>query len=372
MRNCWSRPAAKAEITPGLCNGYQGARQVRQGESNIGRYSRQELFVGIGPEGQRKLSGKHVLLVGAGALGTGNAEILVRAGVGKVTIVDRDYVEWSNLQRQQLYDEVAARARIPKAIAAKQRLQQINSEVQIEARVLDLTLEELDTVVTDVDLIIDATDNFDTRLLINDYALKQRIPWIYGACVGSYGTTMTIVPRRTPCLHCLLETIPLAGATCDTVGVISSVVQMVVAYQTAEAFKLLVGDMAALHGKLISFDLWSNQHTSISIDNMKRENCLSCGSQPVYPYLQSERQSKTVVLCGRDTVQIRPSKAGQRDLAEVARAWSRLDGRVESNPYLVSLTLSSHRLVLFQNGRVLVHGTKDIAEARSLYYKYLG
>jgi sulfur carrier protein ThiS adenylyltransferase len=330
------------------------------------------LFTGIGPEGQRKLSGKHVLLIGAGALGTGNAEILVRAGVGKITIIDRDYVEWSNLQRQQLYDEEAARARTPKAVAAKQRLQQINSEVHIDARVLDLTLEELEAVVTNVDLIIDATDNFDTRLLINDYALKQGIPWIYGACVGSYGTTITIVPGKTPCLHCLLETIPLAGATCDTAGVISSVVQMVVAYQTAEALKLLVGDTAALHGKLIAFDLWSNQHTSIAIGNMKREQCPSCGSQPIYPYLQSAHQSKTAVLCGRDTVQIRPSKTEQRDLVEVARAWSKLDGRVESNPYLVSLTLSSHRLVLFQNGRALVHGTKDIAEARSLYYKYLG
>lgn len=225
------------------------------------RYSRQELFQPIGIKGQQKLSQKHVLIIGAGALGTGSSEALVRAGVGRITIVDRDYVEWSNLQRQQLYTEDDAAQRIPKAIAAENRLRQINSEVNIRALVTDVTTEEIESLVDGVDLIMDATDNFDTRLLINDASQKYQIPWVYGALVGSYGLTYTILPGKTPCLSCLLETVPLGGATCDTVGVISPAVQMVVAYQTAEALKILVEDFDAVRPTLLSFDLWTN-HSS--------------------------------------------------------------------------------------------------------------
>jgi molybdopterin/thiamine biosynthesis adenylyltransferase len=337
-----------------------------------GRFSRQELFSGIGPEGQRKLGRKHVLIVGAGALGTGSAEALVRAGVGTVTIVDRDYVEASNLQRQQLYSEEDALLRLPKAVAAKARLERINSEIDIRAVVADVTVSELEELTQGVDVIVDATDNFDTRLLINDLSQKRSIPWIYGACVGSYGLTFTIVPGETPCLNCLLETMPVGGATCDTVGVIAPAVQMVVAHQTAEALKLLVENKQALHGKLISFDLWTNSHAAIKVDKMKKTSCPSCGEAPTYPYLQPENQSRTAVLCGRDTVQIRPPAPVKRDLEELAQTLSRQGGKVEANPYLVSFTIGSHRLAIFQDGRVLVHGTKDIAEARSLYHRYLG
>ncbi|KJD37987.1 MULTISPECIES: thiazole biosynthesis adenylyltransferase ThiF [Paenibacillus] len=341
-------------------------------QASHARYSRQELFGKIGPTGQQNIRSKHVLMVGAGALGTANADMLVRAGIGRLTLVDRDYVDWSNLQRQQLYDEADAREQIPKAVAAQRRLQQINSDVDIRALVQDVSLEEIGDIAAGVDLIVDATDNFDTRLLINDYAVKHQIPWIYGACVGSYGTTFTIVPGQTPCLHCLLGTVPLGGATCDTVGVISPAVQMVAAYQSAEALKLLTGDNSALQGKLISFDLWNNQHQAIQISAMKKTDCSTCGEHPVYPFLQLEHQAKTAVLCGRDTVQIRPVTGSVRNLNEAARLLSRQGGQVEHNPYLVSVVIGMHRLVLFQDGRVLIHGTKDIAEARSIYHKYLG
>ncbi|UCZ52344.1 thiazole biosynthesis adenylyltransferase ThiF [Bacillus shivajii] len=336
------------------------------------RYSRQQLFSPIGEQGQGKIHHKHVLIIGAGALGTGNAENLVRAGIGKVTIVDRDYVEFSNLQRQQLYAELDAKERIPKAVAAKQRLSAINSEVDIEAHVLDVTKEELEQLIDGVDIMLDATDNFDTRLLMNDIAQKYDIPWIYGACVGSYGLSYTIIPGETPCLHCLLETVPLGGATCDTVGVISPAVQMVVAYQTAEVLKLLVEDKESLRKKLVCFDLWKNEHTSIKVDRVRKDDCSSCGTDRSYPFLSYEAQTKTAVLCGRNTVQIRPPKRMERDLEELADILSQQEGTVEQNPYLLSYRYGDHRIVFFKDGRVLVHGTSDIAEAKTLYHRILG
>lgn len=335
------------------------------------RYSRQELFPGIRAEGQKKLGIKHVLVIGAGALGTGISEALVRSGIGKVTIVDRDYVEWSNLQRQQLYAEQDAQDRIPKAIAAKQRLSCINSEVDIQAIVADVTTEEMTSLVKGVDLILDATDNFDTRLLINDASQKYKIPWIYGACVGSYGLTYTIIPGKTPCLNCLLETVPLSGGTCDTVGIIGPAVQMVVSYQIAEALKILVEDWESLRPTLLSFDLWKNQHVAIKVNQLKKESCLSCGSKPTYPYLDASNHTKTAVLCGRNTVQIRPIGKRQRHLEELATSLA-VHGKVERNPYLVSFTVGDRRMAIFLDGRVLVHGTKNVAEAKSLYHRYLG
>jgi sulfur carrier protein ThiS adenylyltransferase len=335
------------------------------------RYSRQELFSPIGEAGQHRLSSKHVLIVGAGALGTGSAEAMVRSGAGKITIVDRDYVEWSNLQRQQLYTEKDAIERLPKAVAAHERLRSINSDVIIQGLVMDVTTEEIETLVEGVDLILDATDNFDTRLLLNDIAQKKRIPWIYGACVGSYGLTYTIIPGETPCLSCLLETVPLGGATCDTVGIISPAVQMVVAYQTAEALKILTEDWGALRKTLLSFDLWSNQQAAIRVDKITKADCPSCGSARTYPYLDATNHTKTAVLCGRNTVQIRPM-GGRRNLSELAAVLSGQGGQVEQNPYLVSYQTANHRLVFFQDGRVLIHGTKDIAEAKSLYHRYVG
>lgn len=336
------------------------------------RYSRHEIFAPIGVEGQKKIRNKHVLVVGAGALGTGSAEGLVRAGIGKLTIVDRDYVEWSNLQRQQLYAESDAKNRLPKAIAAKERLQLVNSEVDIYAHVMDVGVEEIEQLIQEVDIIIDATDNFDTRMLVNDASQKYNIPWIYGACVGSYGISYTILPGQTPCLNCLLETVPIGGLTCDTAGIISPAVQMVVAYQVTEALKILVEDFGSLRGKLVSFDLWKNQYTAIKVDKVKKESCPSCGTDRTYPYLSFENQTKSAVLCGRDSVQIRPSERIERNLDELATLLKTHGGTVEQNPFLLSFTIGKNRLVIFKDGRVLVHGTKDISEAKTLYHRYLG
>ena len=336
------------------------------------RYSRQILFTPIGEQGQRNIREKHVLVIGAGALGTGNAEALVRAGIGKLTIVDRDYVEWSNLQRQQLYSEEDAKEKLPKAMAAKTRLEAVNSEVVIEAHVLDVTPDVMEQLMDQVDLIIDATDNFDIRFIINDIAHKYNIPWIYGACVGSYGLSYTIIPGETPCLQCLLKAVPLGGATCDTVGIISPAVQMVVAHQVSEAMKLLSGDNGALRNKLVSFDLWKNQYVTLNVSKMKSTDCLTCGEKPTYPYLEYENQTKTAVLCGRDSVQIRPAKVTQRNLEDIEKALTSQHVKVDRNPFLLSCELEGHRIVLFQDGRALIHGTKEIAKAKTLYHRYFG
>ncbi|MFB7640090.1 thiazole biosynthesis adenylyltransferase ThiF [Peribacillus butanolivorans] len=336
------------------------------------RYSRQELFSPIGVEGQQKISKKHVLVIGAGALGTGSAEGLVRAGIGKLTIVDRDYVEWSNLQRQQLYCEEDAEKRMPKAVAAENRLKALNSDVIVKSHVLDVSVEELERLVDRVDLILDATDNFDTRMLINDISQKFKIPWIYGACVGSYGISYTIVPEVTPCLNCLLETVPIGGLTCDTAGIISPAVQTVVAYQLTEALKILVEDYDSLRNKIVSFDLWNNEHTSINVKKLKKDSCLSCGSKRTYPHLSYLNQTKTAVLCGRESVQIRPAMKFERDLVQLEKNLLAQGGKIVRNPYLLSFTIGPHRLVVFKDGRALIHGTKEIAEAKSLYHRYLG
>ncbi|MFC4801523.1 thiazole biosynthesis adenylyltransferase ThiF [Neobacillus sp. GCM10023253] len=336
------------------------------------RYSRQELFPPIGKDGQQQISNKHVLIIGVGALGSASAEALVRAGIGKITIVDRDYVEWSNLQRQQLFTEEDAKNRIPKVIAAKNRLTAINSSVNIVAIIADASALELEDWAKEADLMMDATDNFETRMMINDVSQKAGVPWIYGACVGSYGISYTIIPGKTPCLSCLLETVPLGGLTCDTAGIISPAVNMVVSFQISEALKILVGDVDSLRNKLVSFDLWKNQYSAIQVDKLKKMDCPSCGPQRSYPYLSFENQTKTAVLCGRDSVQIRPSVPMVRDLETLEKILEKQTGAVQRNPYLLSYTVNANRLVIFKDGRVLVHGTKDVSEARAMYHKYLG
>ncbi|MFJ8527661.1 thiazole biosynthesis adenylyltransferase ThiF [Bacillus sp. NPDC094106] len=336
------------------------------------RYSRQELFSPIGEKGQQKISEKHVLIIGAGALGSANAEMLVRAGVGHVTIVDRDYIDWSNLQRQQLYCEEDIKNNLPKAVAAKRRLQAINSNVTIEAFVQDVTAEELEHLVTNVDVMIDATDNFETRFIVNDISQKHAIPWIYGACIGSYGLSYTILPGKTPCLACLLQSIPLGGATCDTAGIISPAVSLVVSHQVTETLKMLVEDYEALRDGLVSFDVWKNEYSCMNVQRLRKHNCSSCGAGAIYPYLSQENTSKTAVLCGRNTVQIRPPYKEKLDFKRYKEI---LQGRVADltvNPYLLSFSAEGKRLVAFQDGRVLVHGTKDMVEAKTMYHRYFG
>lgn len=355
------------------------------------RYSRQTLFPPIGQRGQDKLSQKHVLIIGAGALGSGSAELMTRAGVGRLTIIDRDYVEESNLQRQQLYTEEDVREKLPKAAAAEKRLKAINSDVEIHALIADATPELMGELITvqsnldrgsiseseffgsaNIDLILDATDNFETRMMINDISQKYKIPWIYGACVGSYGMSFTIVPGVTPCLNCLLKAIPIQGMTCDTGGIIAPAVGMVIAHQGAEALKILVEDWAALNPGFVSFDLWRNQYSSMKMSKAKDLSCLSCGEQPTYPYLDVENMTKSTVLCGRDTVQIRPPKQDGLNLALLSEQLVALGYEVKANPYLLSVVYEGTRMVIFGDGRALIHGTKDLNHAKSLYQRLLG
>ncbi|MEC1155946.1 MoeB/ThiF family adenylyltransferase [Cytobacillus horneckiae] len=336
------------------------------------RYSRQVLFAPIGSAGQKKLMLKHVLIVGAGALGAANAEILARAGVGNLTIADRDYVEWSNLQRQQLYSEEDAMKRVPKAIAAANRINAINSEVKIHPVIIDVGVQELEELTIGIDLIIDATDNFDIRRIINDVAQKRDIPWIYGGCVGSYGLSFTVIPGVSPCLACLMEAFPLEGMTCDTVGVIQPAIQMVVSHQSSEALKILSEDLQSLRKTLVSFDLWKNHYSSIDVSSMKKQECLSCGINKTYPNLSYNQQTKAAILCGRDTVQIRPPEPKNMNLNHLAQMISGQGLKVEQNPFLLSVSMDNCRLVIFKDGRVLVHGVSDIAQAKSIYHRYLG
>ena len=336
------------------------------------RYSRQVLFPGIGQEGQAKINRKHVLIIGAGALGSGSAEVLTRAGVGKLTIVDRDYVETSNLQRQQLYTEEDVMEKLPKAAAAEKRLRAINSDVEVRAIIGDATPELVEGLIAGVDVMLDATDNFETRMLMNDVSQKYNVPWIYGACVGSFGMSFSIIPGKTPCLNCLLRAIPLQGMTCDTGGIISPAVQMVIAHQTAEALKMLAEDWNAVRTSLVSFDLWRNQYTSLKMSKAKFAGCLSCGEEPTYPYLDHENMTKTTVLCGRDTVQIRPSIKGEISLEKLAGQLGALGYQVKGNPYLISVEMGPERMVIFQDGRALIHGTKDLTHAKSIYQRILG
>ncbi|MFD6441254.1 MoeB/ThiF family adenylyltransferase [Peribacillus sp. NPDC060186] len=335
------------------------------------RYSRQELFKQIGTKGQEKIRNKHVLIVGAGALGSAGAETFVRAGIGKLTIIDRDYVEWSNLQRQQLYNEEDAEGQIPKAIAARKHLKLINSEVEIEALVMDARPDNLGNLLSGVDVIIDGTDNFDIRFILNDLSHKYNIPWIYGSCVGSYGATYTVIPQGTPCLSCILKEVPAGGATCDTAGIISPAVQIVSAYQVAEAFKILVDDFSTLRNTFLTFDVWSNQHYSVKLEKSGNENCATCGIVRTYPYLSYENQTKTEVLCGRNTVQIRPSRNIEYNFDQVEKLL-KAHGTVTSNLYLLSCQLQNYRLVIFRDGRVFIHGTNNIQLAKNLYYRLLG
>ncbi len=329
------------------------------------RYSRQILFKAISEKGQSLISHKHVLIIGCGALGSVTSENLVRAGIGKLTIIDRDYVEISNLQRQYLYSEKDVADQMPKSVAAKKRLAAINSEVKIEALFLEATPISLIPLIHNVDVVIDATDNFDSSLMINDLFQKYRIPWVFGSCVGSTGMSFTVLPKESPCLRCLLHTIAISGGTCDLAGIISPAVQMVAAHQTVEALKLLVGDQKALRTKLVTFDIWNNHYQMINVERAKKSDCPTCGICPQYPSLQYNDPAKFDLLCGRDTVLVRAQRPAE--LEELAKRLKEI-GRVKANDFLLSVEYQTYRVVFFKDGRTLVHGTDSIEKAKSIYY----
>ena len=335
------------------------------------RYSRQILFREIGREGQQKLLDSRVLIVGCGALGASHAEMLSRAGVGNLRIVDRDFVEFTNLQRQTLFKEEDAEQRLPKAAAAKTRIAEINSDVEVEAVVADVNNSNIESLVKDCDLVIDGTDNFLVRYLVNDACVKDGKTWIYGAAVSGYGTTMTIIPGQTPCLRCIFEDMPDAGSspTCDTSGVIMPIIASISAVQVTEAVKLLIGDFSSLHRSLLQIDIWANDWHRIKL-NEPNPDCICCGHHK-YEFLDAETREFSAVLCGRNAVQIAPPRPTELDLATFA---NRLNSSmpVKQNEYLVRFDVDEQEVTVFRDARAIIKGTDDIAAARSIYARFVG
>ena len=335
-----------------------------------GRYSRQELFAGVGPDGQARLRAARVLVVGVGALGSSLAEMMARAGVGELTVVDRDFVEESNLQRQSLFEEADAARGLPKAVAAEARLRRLNSDVVVRGVVTDVTASNVNALVGACDLVLDGTDNFETRFLVNDACLSLSVPWIYGACVGSYGLALAIRSGVSPCLRCVVRERPAPGTgeTCDTAGVIAPIVQVVAGLQAAEALKLLCGRHDDLLPGLATVDLWSGLFAVMDLRG-QAPSCPAC-TLGRYEHLQ-QTAPDTAVLCGRDAVQLRAPAGVTVDLSALA-ARLRGAGRVVENDWLLRFSGDDADLVVFADGRVLVKGVSDVTRARSLSARYVG
>lgn len=337
------------------------------------KYSRQILFAGLGEEGQEQLLQAGAVVVGCGALGTVAANLLVRSGAGRVRIIDRDFVEASNLQRQTLFEESDAKEALPKAVAAERRLRAINSDVAVEGIVADLTPRNAVELLSGFDAILDATDNFETRMLVNDAAISLNIPWIYAAAVGSYGVTMTIVPGKTPCLACILENEEskpgaiAAEATCDTAGVLNAAAGAIAAIEAAEALKLLAQKREALHGKMVSCDVWSGKLQSVRV--ARNPDCRACVRHE-FRYLSGEAQPH-ITICGRDSVQIH-ERNRKLDLRELGRRLSTTTPEVRHNDFLVRFRVAAYEVTVFADGRAIIKGTQDPAIARSLYARYVG
>lgn len=344
------------------------------GESGGGagaRYQRQARFAELGASGQAALASARVAIVGCGALGTAQAEILGRAGVGCLRLIDRDTVEWGNLHRQRLFDEADASEEWPKAAAAARRLRQINSHIQIEPMVADLHSGNIGHLLEGCGLILDGTDNFETRYLLNDFAVARGLPWIYGAAVGSYGTTFTIWPGLTACLQCVFGPRPETPAeTCETAGVLNWVVEWVAAQQAGEAIKYCAGREQALRPTLIAADLWRNEFRELA--EPRRDPECPCCARRQFRFLETVETAGAAVLCGRNAVQVNPRNSGL-DLAEMAARLEPL-GAVRRNNYALRFVPAGAQveMMVFPDGRAIIHGTADTAAARSLYARYLG
>ncbi len=335
---------------------------------NLEKYSRQILFQPIGAEGQQKLLGAKAVIVGCGALGTAQANALVRAGIGALRIVDRDYVEEGNLQRQILFDEADAAESLPKAIAAARKLKLINSDVAVEGIVADADSRNVEELVDGFQVILDGTDNFETRYLLNDVALKLGIPWIYGAVVASYAATLTVLPGRTACLACVFPQSPRGmHDTCDTAGVISPAVAWAAAVQVTEALKILLGRIEELHGSLLAYDVWKNRFQQVKPQADRR--CQACGARN-FVHLEGGGPAH-VSLCGRNSVHIHQREPRNLDLAVLKTRLARF-GPVRANAYLLKCFLDRYELTVFSDGRAIIKGTQDPAVARGLYAKYIG
>ncbi len=333
-----------------------------------GRYSRQVLFAPVGEAGQQRLAASTVAIVGCGATGAAAAALLARAGVGTLILIDRDFVEESNLQRQVLFDEADAAAATPKAEAARHQIARFNSEIQVRAHVADLVPDNIHGLLKDAQIVLDATDNFETRYLINDYAIEQGLPWIYAAALGAYAATMNILPEETACLACLFPKPPSGPVeTCDTAGILNTAVNLTASIQVTEAIKYLTGARDAMRRTLISWDLWQNERSEISAAK-PRPGCEVCQGHD-FVHLRGEGRPH-ITLCGRNSVQIHEHHR-PIDLAAAADRL-RPHGEVRQNGLLLQFRRGPHTLTLFADGRALIQGTTDIAFARTLYARFVG
>src|SRR5579872_4342455 len=332
------------------------------------RYSRQVLFRGIGAGGQERLRAARVAIVGCGATGSSVAQLLARAGVGTLRIIDRDYVEPSNLQRQALFDENDAAESLPKAIAAAKKIAAFNSEIVVEPHVADLTPGNIDPLLGGAQLILDGTDNFETRYLINDFAVKNSLPWIYAAAVGSYGVTLNVVPGETACLACLFPDSPRGTfETCETAGVLGSAVNLAASVASVEAIKVLVGAENDIRRTLLSFDVWQNEQAEVAAAK-PTPGCRACDRRE-FPYLAGEGRPH-ITLCGRNSVQIH-ERHRPVDLVEMSERL-RPHGMVRHNDFVLKFWHEPYEMTLFPDGRAIIKGTTDTAVARSLYARYVG
>lgn len=339
---------------------------------DIERYQRQVRFAPLGEEGQRKLLESRVLICGCGALGSVVADTLVRAGVGFVRIVDRDFVDLNNLHRQVLYTEQDAVDQLPKAAAAAERLYKVNSSVQVDPQVKDLNAGNISQLADDVDLIVDGTDNFETRYLINDYAVSRDMPWVFAGCVGAEGQTMAIVPGKSPCLSCIMPEPPPAAVlpTCESAGVLLPIVSLLASMQSIEAIKILSGNQQQLNPNLTVVDLWNNNIRTVGLEACRNTDCPTCGKRD-FKWLAGEQGSAATSLCGRNSVQILSPIAETVDLEALASRWAEI-GEVSGNRFLTRLSVDGYLLTIFADGRTIIGGTDDPSVARTVHAKYVG
>jgi adenylyltransferase/sulfurtransferase len=339
---------------------------------NLDRYIRQVRYPPLGEAGQRRLADGRALVCGCGALGSTLANLLVRAGVGHVRIVDRDFVELGNLHRQVLFDERDAADNLPKAVAAAEKLRAVNSQVEIEPIVADVDHANIEQLCDGVGMIVDGADNFELRFLVNDAAVKRGIPWVYGGCVGAEGQTMTILPGETPCLRCLMQECPPPGTTptCDTAGILGPIVGVIASIEAVEAIKVLSGNRRAVLRQLTVVELWDGRIRQVDVGGLRDQvDCPTC-KHGEFPWLAGRSGSESAVLCGRNAVQLTHRGAGV-SLGELAGRLERV-GRVQRNPFLVRLVAEGYEITVFADGRAIVAGTDDPAVARTVYAKYVG
>jgi adenylyltransferase/sulfurtransferase len=341
--------------------------------TDLDRYARQIRYPPIGEDGQRRLLASRAVICGCGALGTVLANTLARSGVGFLRIVDRDFLETNNLQRQVLFDEEDVAAQLPKAIAAANKLRRINSQIAIEPVVADVNHTNIESLCRDVDILLDGTDNFETRFLLNDVAVKHRLPWVYGGCLGSEGQTLTILPGETPCLRCLIAEPPPPGEspTCDTAGILAPIINLIASWQASEALKILSGHQEAISRRWVIFDLWQNTIRSVDIAPLRASaDCPTC-RRGEFPWLAGQRGSHTAVLCGRNAVQLTPpgrERLALPGLAEKLRGVA----QVALGPFYLRAHVDGYQLTVFPDGRAIIGGTDDVAVAKTVYAKYVG